>query len=146
MVIPAGQQAHIVDHGEAGGEELDGSSHEIVARVAVECREVGAVVLVGVADVAAALALVEVLHVGVASQSVLHHLLQLLHIAHLAPTTLSHPISHLVNYNSWLHPFGPRRLIRCLTLIVRVSAQHHILQTSFRKIVDILNVILPKEV
>lgn len=89
MVIPAGEQAHIVNHGEARGEELDGASHQVVARVAVERGEVGAIVLVGVAYVAAALALVEVLHVGVAAQAVLHHLLQLLHIAHLAPTSKS---------------------------------------------------------
>lgn len=87
MVIPAGEQADVVHHGEARSEELDGASHEVVAGVAVQRGEVGTVVLVGVANVAAAPALVEVLHVGVAPQSVLHHLLQLLHIAHLAPTT-----------------------------------------------------------
>lgn len=85
VVVPAGEQADVVDHGEAGGEELNRARHEVVPGVAVQRREVGAVVLVGVAHIAALTAAVEVLHIGVAAQAVLHHLLQLLHVAHLAP-------------------------------------------------------------
>lgn len=52
VVIAASKEPHVVDHGEAGGEELNGTRHEVVAGIAMQRREVGAVVLVGVPSVA----------------------------------------------------------------------------------------------
>ena len=101
MVVAACQETHVVHHGQAGGEELDGPRQEVMAGVPMQRAEVGAVVLVGGPDVGPLRRLIEVLHVRGAAQTVLYNLLQLVHIAHLwsmhaaaccpADTTYFHP-------------------------------------------------------
>lgn len=75
MVVAACKEPHIVHHGQAGGEKLDGPCQKVVLGISVQCAEVGAVVLVGGPAVGPTLGVVKVLHVGGAAQPMLYHLL-----------------------------------------------------------------------
>lgn len=67
VVVQASEEANIVDHGDAGGEELDCPCQQVVPGIAPQGRVVGAVVLVGPSRVGLGLWVVEVLEVGAAA-------------------------------------------------------------------------------
>ena len=71
-VIAAREQADIVHHGNAGGEELDGSAEQVLPGVPIQGREVRAVVLVGCSDVLVLVRVVVEFEIGSAAQLLRH--------------------------------------------------------------------------